>query len=65
MPQINVKKVCTAKKKPAKQTKKPAIVEICSTFTIWFSIFSSCFNLVQRAFCGGSILFLEINLLHN
>ena len=60
----NVKKLYH-KEKRAKQTKKPATGEFFFTFAPRFSTFRDIFKLVKRAFCGGNIMFSEINLVHN
>ena len=46
------------KKQQVKQAEKLATGEV----SLRFSTFRNNFNLVQRAFCGESITFLEINL---
>ena len=58
-------KSCTAKKIKQRKLKSPPQGKIFFTFTLQFSAFFDKFKLVQRAFSSGSIMFSEINLVHN
>ena len=51
----------TAKKRRQIKLKNLPQVKRFFIFTLWFSTFCNSFKLVQRAFHGGSITFLEIN----
>ena len=61
---INVKELHCEKKR-AKQTKKPATSENFLHIRIAIFNFRDYFNLVQRAFRGRSITFIDINLVRN
>ena len=54
-PRINVKS----------EIKSPPQVKNVFTFALWLSTFRDSFKLVQRAFCGGSATFSEMNLVPN
>ena len=52
------------RKKQVNQSKKPAQGKCFFIFALQFSTFHYIFKLVQRTFCDGSIVCLEINLVH-